>query len=164
MTPASGESNFHVFYTFLDEVFSSPDLQEQFFMTGMNQFTDFRSVAQAFMVSCSRTCCIRTCTHPCMLTSHFIVTESLKSSVAAVVDSGHGSRMALMVGDATEDDRDNCSRSCNSEKHLPFRIVPKSSWFHNSSRMQSHDLVAVFKELGLQPEVGLLSLCFQTTS
>lgn len=55
VTPASGESNFHVFYTFLDEVFSSPDLQEQFFMTGMNQFTDFRSVAETLMVSCSRT-------------------------------------------------------------------------------------------------------------
>ncbi|KAK7482474.1 hypothetical protein BaRGS_00026291, partial [Batillaria attramentaria] len=44
--PSEGESNFHIFYTFLDDVMKDPKRQEQFLMEGMDKYTDFRIVPQ----------------------------------------------------------------------------------------------------------------------
>ncbi|XP_076437341.1 uncharacterized protein LOC143276616 isoform X2 [Babylonia areolata] len=44
--PSDLESNFHIFYSFLDEVMGSPELQKQFLMEGMDKKTDFRIAPQ----------------------------------------------------------------------------------------------------------------------
>ena len=36
VNPSPGESNFHIFYTFLQDVMESPERQKQFLMEGMN--------------------------------------------------------------------------------------------------------------------------------
>lgn len=41
-SPAEHESNFHIFYTFLDDVMSHPSRQKQFLMERMDKYTDFR--------------------------------------------------------------------------------------------------------------------------
>ena len=42
VSPVVGESNFHILYTFLDDVMGSEEKQAQFLMQGMNKREDFR--------------------------------------------------------------------------------------------------------------------------
>jgi myosin heavy subunit len=43
VSPSTGECNFHIFYTFLDDVMSAPDRQQQFLMENMDKMDSFRS-------------------------------------------------------------------------------------------------------------------------
>ncbi|XP_070174081.1 uncharacterized protein [Littorina saxatilis] len=45
--PSDGESNFHIFYTFLDDVMAKPERQKQFLMDDMDKKKDFRIVPRS---------------------------------------------------------------------------------------------------------------------